>query len=175
PKDFIGAVIGPGGKVIQEMQKETNTVITITEDDTAGIVEIASADKASIDAAVARIKAIVAVPEVGEIYHGQVKSILSFGAFVEILPGKDGLLHVSEIDYKRIENVEDVLKVGDYVDVKLLEIDEKTGKLRLSRKALLEKPEGWVEEEPRNHNGNRHKEHGHRHPHRNHDHKKEEE
>lgn len=177
PKDFIGAVIGPGGKVIQEMQKETNTVITITEDDQVGIVEIASADKASIDAAVARIKAITAVPEVGEIYHGQVKSILAFGAFVEILPGKDGLLHVSEIDYKRVENVEDVLKVGDYVDVKLIEIDAKTGKLRLSRRALMEKPEGWVEEEPRANKGGNHHKGGHdRRPggHRNHEHKKEE-
>jgi polyribonucleotide nucleotidyltransferase len=141
PRDFIGAVIGPGGKIIQEMQRETNTVINITEEGDFGIIDIASADKPSIDAAIARIKAIVAVPEVGEIYHGTVKSVLAFGAFIEILPGKDGLLHVSEIDYKRIEKVEDALKVGDKIDVKLLEIDPKTGKLKLSRKALLPKPE----------------------------------
>ena len=140
-KEFIGAVIGPAGKIIQEMQRDTNTVITITEEGNFGIVDIASSNKDSIDAAIARIKAIVAVPEVGEIYHGTVKSVLAFGAFVEILPGKDGLLHVSEIDYKRIENVEDVLKVGDVVEVKLVEIDKKTGKLKLSRKALLPKPE----------------------------------
>ncbi|MDR2410673.1 MAG: polyribonucleotide nucleotidyltransferase [Bacteroidales bacterium] len=141
PREFIGAVIGPGGKIIQEMQRETNTVINIMEDGDFGIIDIASADKPSIEAAVARIKAIVAVPEVGEIYHGTVKSILAFGAFIEILPGKDGLLHVSEIDHKRIENVETVLKVGDKIDVKLLEIDAKTGKLKLSRKALIPKPE----------------------------------
>ena len=142
PKEFIGAVIGPGGKIIQEMQRETNTIITITEVGEFGIVEIASPDKVSIDAAIERIKAIVAVPEVGEIYLGTVKSIPAFGAFVEIIPGKEGLLHVSEIDHKRIANVEDVLNVGDKIEVKLLEIDAKTGKLKLSRKALLPKPEG---------------------------------
>ncbi len=141
PRESIGAVIGPGGKIIQEMQRETNTIINITEDGDFGIIDIASSDKASIDAAIAKIKGIVAVPEVGEIYHGTVKSILAFGAFVEILPGKDGLLHISEIDHKRINNVEDVLKVGDKLDVKLIEIDKKTGKLKLSRKALLPKPE----------------------------------
>jgi polyribonucleotide nucleotidyltransferase len=141
PRESIGAVIGPGGKIIQEMQRETNTIINITEDGDFGIIDIASSDKASIDAAIAKIKGIVAVPEVGEIYHGTVKSILAFGAFVEILPGKDGLLHISEIDHKRINNVEDVLKVGDKIDVKLLEIDKKTGKLKLSHKALLPKPE----------------------------------
>ena len=140
-KEFIGAVIGPGGKIIQEIQRETNTVISITEEGEFGIVEVASADKASIDAAVAWVRGIVAVPEVGEIYNGTVKSIPAFGAFVEILPGKEGLLHVSEIDHKRIANVEDVLKVGDKIEVKLLEIEAKTGKLRLSRKALLPKPE----------------------------------
>ena len=140
-KEFIGAVIGPGGKIIQEIQRTTNTIITITEEGELGIVEIASADKASIDAAMEWVKGIVAVPEVGEIYHGTVKSIPAFGAFVEILPGKEGLLHVSEIDHKRIANVEDVLKVGDKIEVKLLEIDTKTGKLKLSRKALLPKPE----------------------------------
>ena len=138
PRESIGAVIGPAGKIIQEMQRETNTIISITEEGDLGIVDIASADKASIDAAIAKIKAIVAVPEVGEVYTGTVKSILAFGAFVEILPGRDGLLHISEIDTKRIQNVEDVLQVGDKVEVKLLEIDKKSGKLRLSRKALLE-------------------------------------
>ncbi|MDR1879078.1 MAG: polyribonucleotide nucleotidyltransferase [Bacteroidales bacterium] len=141
PREFIGAVIGPGGKIIQEMQRETNTIINITEEGEFGIIDIASSDKDSIDAAIARIKLIVAVPEVNEIYHGTVKSILAFGAFVEILPGKDGLLHISEIDHKRINNVEDVLKVGDKLDVKLIEIDKKTGKLKLSRKVLLPKPE----------------------------------
>lgn len=145
PKDFIGAVIGPGGKVIQEMQRETNTIITITEEGESGIVDIASSDKESIEAAIAKIKAIIAVPEVGEIYNGLVKSITPFGAFVEILPGKDGLLHVSEIDYKRIDNIEDAIKVGDHIEVKLIEIDAKTNKLRLSRKVLLPKPEGYVE------------------------------
>ena len=140
-KEFIGAVIGPGGKIIQEIQRETNTIITITEVGEVGIVEVASPDKASIVAAIERIKAIVAVPEVGATYLGKVKSIPAFGAFVEILPGKEGLLHVSEIDHKRIANVEDVLKVGDKIEVKLLEIDAKTGKLKLSRKALLPKPE----------------------------------
>jgi polyribonucleotide nucleotidyltransferase len=141
PRESIGAVIGPGGKIIQEMQRETNTVINITEEGNFGIIDIASSDKASIDAAIAKIRGIIAVPEEGEIYQGKVKSIMTFGAFVEILPGKDGLLHVSEIDYKRITNVEDVLKVGDKIEVKLLEIDKKTGKLRLSRKVLLPKPE----------------------------------
>jgi polyribonucleotide nucleotidyltransferase len=141
PRESIGAVIGPGGKIIQEMQRETNTIINITEEGEFGIIDIASSDKASIDAAMAKIKGIVAVPEVGEIYHGTIKSILAFGAFVEILPGKDGLLHISEIEHKRINNVEDVLKVGDKIEVKLLEIDKKTGKLKLSRKILLPKPE----------------------------------
>jgi polyribonucleotide nucleotidyltransferase len=140
-KEFIGAVIGPGGKIIQEIQRTTNTVITITEEGELGIVEIASADKASIDAAIEWVKGIVAVPEIGETYNGLIKSIVAFGAFVEILPNKEGLLHVSEIDHKRIANVEDVLKVGDRIEVKLLEVDAKTGKLKLSRKALLPKPE----------------------------------
>lgn len=145
PKDQIGAVIGPGGKIIQEIQRETNTVISIEETDGVGIVEIASADKASIEAALEMINAIVAIPEVGEVYKGKVKSIVTFGAFVEILPGKEGLLHVSEIDWKRIANVEDVLKEGQEIEVKLIEVDTKTGKLRLSRKVLLEKPEGEPE------------------------------
>ena len=146
PKDMIGAVIGPGGKVIQEMQKDTNTTICITEDDQKGIVEIASQNKEDIEAAKAKIRAIVAVPEVGEIYDGKVTSIMAFGAFVEIIPNKDGLLHISEIDWKRYETMEETgLKEGDHVKVKLIEIDQKTGKLRLSRKALLPKPEGYEE------------------------------
>ena len=140
-KEFIGAIIGPGGKVIQEMQKETGTVITIQEEGNFGIIDIVSNDKPSIEAAKARIKAIVAVPEVGEEYLGTVKNIVAFGAFVEILPGKDALLHISEIDWKRIEKVEDVLKVGDKIKVKLIGVDPKTGKLKLSRRALIPRPE----------------------------------
>ena len=140
PKDMIGAVIGPGGKIIQEIQAETNTVITIEENDGVGRVEISSNDKESIEAAMQVVNAIVAVPEVGEIYKGKVKSIVPFGAFIEILPGKEGLLHISEIDWKRIEKVEDVLKEGEEIEVKLIEVDPKTNKLRLSRKALLQRP-----------------------------------
>ena len=147
-KDFIGAVIGPGGKVIQEIQKTTGTTITITESDKSGIVDVFGPDKAAIDAAMARIKGIVAVPEVGEQYNGTIKSIVAFGAFVEILPGKEALLHISEIDYKRFETMEETgLKEGDKIDVKLIGLDSKTGKLKLSHKALLPKPEGWVEPE----------------------------
>jgi len=141
PKEFIGAVIGPGGKIIQEMQKETNTVIVIEEVGDQGVVQISSSNKDSIDRAVARIRAITATPEVGEIYHGKVKSIMAFGAFVEILPGKDGLLHISEIDHRRIESMDGVLKEGEMIDVKLIEVDKKTGKFKLSRKALIPKPE----------------------------------
>ena len=156
PGEFIGAVIGTGGKVIQDIQKTTGTTITITEEGDKGIVDIFGENKDAMDAALARIKAITTVPEVGEVYHGKVVSILEFGAFVEILPGKEGLLHISELDYKKVDKVEDVLQVGDEVDVKLLEIDEKTGKMRLSRKALLPAPEGWVEHErkPRLNGGN---------------------
>jgi len=154
--EFIGAVIGTGGKVIQDIQKTTGTTITITEEGDKGIVDIFGENKDAMDAALARIKAITTVPEVGEVYHGKVVSILEFGAFVEILPGKEGLLHISELDYKKVDKVEDVLQVGDEVDVKLLEIDEKTGKMRLSRRALLPAPEGWVEHErkPRLNGGN---------------------
>ena len=157
----IGAVIGPGGKVVQEIQKVTNTVIVITEEENCGIVEIASTNKEDLEAAKAKVRAIVAVPEVGEVYRGTVRSIMAFGAFVEILPGKDGLLHISEVDWKRLENLDGILKEGDQIDVKLIEIEQKTGKLRLSRKALLPKPEGYVErpERPRNdkkgHNDNK--------------------
>ena len=148
PKDFIGAVIGPGGKVIQDIQKTTNTTITITENDEAGVVDIFGVDKAALDGALERIKAIVAVPEVGEVYDGKIKSIVSFGAFVEILPGKEALLHISEIDYKRFETMEETgLHEGDMIKVKLIGVDAKTNKYKLSRKALLPKPEGWVERE----------------------------
>jgi polyribonucleotide nucleotidyltransferase len=147
PGEFIGAVIGTGGKVIQEMQKSTNTTITITEVDGQGVIDIFGENKECMDAALARIKAITTVPEVGETYHGKVVSILEFGAFVEILPGKEGLLHISELDYKKVEKVEDVVNVGDELDVKLLEIDSKSGKMRLSRRALMPAPEGWVERE----------------------------
>jgi len=140
-KEFIGAVIGPGGKIIQDIQKTTGATITIEEVGDKGVIEIMSPDKASIDAATARIKGIVSVPEVGEVYHAKVKSIMPYGAFVEILPGKEGLLHVSEIDWKRIENVSDVLKEGDEIDVKLLSVDVKSGKFKLSAKALKPRPE----------------------------------
>lgn len=141
PRDMIGAIIGPGGKVIQEMQRETGTQINIEEVDNKGVITIYSSSLDAMAAARKRINAIVAIPEVGEVYHGKVKSITPYGAFVEIMPNRDGLLHVSEIDWKRVEKVEDYFKVGDEVDVKLLEIEAKTGKLRLSRKALIPKPQ----------------------------------
>ncbi len=140
-KDQIGAVIGPGGKVVQEIQKESGATVNIEEKDNYGYVSIFSADKASMDKAVSRVKGIVAVPEVGEVYKGVVKTIMPFGAFVEFMPGKDGLLHISEIVWERLETVEGVLSVGDEVEVKLVEIDKKTGKFRLSRKVLLPRPE----------------------------------
>jgi len=157
PNTFIGAVIGTGGKVIQEIQKTTGTTITITEQGDFGIIDIFGENKEGMDAALATIKAITTVPEVGEVYTGKVVSILEFGAFVEILPGKEGLLHISELDWKKVDKVEDVVKVGEEVTVKLLEVDERSGKLRLSRKALIEKPEGYVEPErkPRPSNGDR--------------------
>lgn len=140
PSDFIGAVIGPGGKVIQEIQKTTGATITITEVDGTGVVDIFADNKDAIEAALARVKGIVTVPEVGEIYTGKIKSIVSFGAFVEILPGKDGLLHISEIDHKRFNDMDETgLKEGDVVEVKLIDVDKKTGKLKLSKKALIEK------------------------------------
>jgi polyribonucleotide nucleotidyltransferase len=137
PKEMIGAVIGPGGKIIQEIQATTGTVVTITEEGQFGTVAISADNKESIDNALARVNAIVAIPEVGKIYKGKVKSIVPFGAFVEILPGKDGLLHISEIDWKRVEKTEDVLKEGEIIDVKLIDIDARSGKLKLSRKVLL--------------------------------------
>lgn len=160
PKEMIGAVIGPQGKVIQGIQEETGATISIDEDEKLGIgrVEIASKDKASIDAALAKIKAIVAQPEEGEVYEGTVRSILDFGAFVEFMPGRDGLLHISEISWDRLDNMETSgLKEGDKLTVKLLEIDKKTGKYRLSTRALTPKPEGYVEREarPRREGGDR--------------------
>jgi polyribonucleotide nucleotidyltransferase len=140
PRDFIGAIIGPGGKVIQEMQKMTGTTIVIEEVGEFGVIDIVADNVEAKDAVVERIKRIVAVPEVGEIYKGKVKNITSFGAFVEILPGQDGLLHISEIDWKRLNTVEEALKVGDEIEVKLIDVDAKTGKLKLSRKVLLPKP-----------------------------------
>lgn len=141
PKEYIGAIIGPGGKIIQELQRETDTTIIIEETNGKGVVDIFADNKESIDQAVKKIKEIVAEPEIGETYHGKVKSIVAFGAFVEILPGKEGLLHISEIAHKRLETVGEVLKEGDMVDVKLIDIDQKTGKFKLSRKVLLPKPE----------------------------------
>ena len=150
PKEFIGAVIGPGGKIIQQMQEETGATITIEETDGVGKVQVSAPNKDSIDAALGKIKAIVAVPEIGEVYEGTVRCIMPYGCFVEILPGKDGLLHISEIDWKRLETVEEAgIKEGDKIKVKLLEIDPKTGKYKLSRRVLLEKPEGYVEPQRR--------------------------
>lgn len=150
PKEFIGAIIGPGGKIIQQMQEETGATITIDEADGKGKVQVSGANKEIIDAALAKIKAIVAVPEVGEVYEGTVRSIMPYGCFVEIMPGKDGLLHISEIDWKRLETVEEAgIKEGDKIQVKLMEIDPKTGKYKLSHRALLPKPEGYVERERR--------------------------
>ena len=150
PKEFIGAVIGPGGKIIQQIQEETGATITIEETEGIGKVQVSAPNKESIDAALGKIKAIVAVPEIGEVYEGTVRSIMPYGCFVEILPGKDGLLHISEIDWKRLETVEEAgIKEGDKLKVKLLDIDPKTGKYKLSRRVLLEKPEGYVEPQRR--------------------------
>ena len=148
PKEFIGAVIGPGGKIIQGMQEETGVTITIEEEDGVGKIQVSGPNKESIDAAIAQIRAIVAIPEVGEVYDAKVMSIMPYGCFVEFMPGKEGLLHISEISWKRLETVEEAgLKEGDHIQVKLLEIDEKTGKFRLSHRVLEEKPEG-MEERP---------------------------
>ena len=150
PKEFIGAVIGPGGKIIQGMQEETGATISIEEVDGEGIIEIAASNAASIEAAISKIRAIVAIPEVGEVYEGTVRSVMPYGAFVEFMAGKDGLLHISEIDWKRFETIEETgLAEGDKIKVKLLEIDPKTGKFKLSRRVLLDKPEGYVERERR--------------------------
>ena len=156
PKEFIGAVIGPGGKIIQQMQEDTKTTITIDETDGVGKVQVAGPDKEAIDAALAKIRAIVAIPEVGEVYDGVVRSIMPYGCFVEIMPGKDGLLHISEIDWKRLETVEEAgIKEGDHITVKLLEIDPKTGKYKLSHRVLIPKPEGYVERPARRERGER--------------------
>ena len=146
PKEFIGAVIGPGGKIIQQMQEDTGATITIDEEDGVGKIQVSGPNKEAIDAAIAKIKAIVAIPEVGEVYEGTVRSIMPYGCFVEFMPGKDGLLHISEIDWKRLETVEEAgIKEGDKITVKLLEIDPKTGKFKLSHRVLIEKPEGYQE------------------------------
>lgn len=147
PKDMIGAVIGPGGKIIQGIQADTGATIAITEDENNGIVEVSGPNLEILEAAKARVKAIVALPEVGEIYKGKVKSIVAFGAFIEIMPGKEGLLHVSELDWRRVESASEILKENDIVEVKLIGVEEKTGKLKLSRRALIPKPEGYVERE----------------------------
>ena len=142
PKEFIGAIIGPGGKIIQGMQEETGATITIEEADGVGKIQIAGTNKKSIEDAIRIIKGIVAVPEVGEVYTGKIRSVMPYGAFVEFLPGKDGLLHISEIDWKRLETIEEAgIKEGDEIQVKLLDIDPKTGKFKLSHKVLLPKPE----------------------------------
>ena len=157
PKEFIGAVIGPGGKIIQDMQEEAGATITIDEEDGVGKIQVSGPNKESIDAAVAKIRAIVAIPEVGEVYDAKVVSIMPYGCFVEFMPGKEGLLHISEIAWKRLETVEETgIKEGDTIQVKLLEIDDKTGKFRLSHRVLEEKPEGWEERparRPRRENG----------------------
>lgn len=158
PKEFIGAIIGPGGKIIQQMQEDTGATITIDEVDGVGKIQVSAPNKTAIDAALGKIKAIVAVPEIGETYEGTVRSIMPYGCFVEIMPGKDGLLHISEIDWKRLETVEEAgIKEGDKIQVKLLDIDPKTGKYKLSRRCLLEKPEGYVEPQrrPRGDRGDR--------------------
>lgn len=150
PKEFIGAIIGPGGKIIQQMQEESGATITIDEVDGVGKIQVSAPNKTAIDAAMGKIKSIVAVPEIGEVYEGTVRSIMPYGCFVEIMPGKDGLLHISEIDWKRLETVEEAgIKEGDKLQVKLLDIDPKTGKYKLSRRCLLEKPEGYVEPQRR--------------------------
>ena len=150
PKEYIGAVIGPGGKIIQGMQEETGATITIEETDGVGKVQVSAPNKASIDAAVAKIRAIVAIPEVGETYEAKVVSIMPYGCFVEFMPGKEGLLHISELDWKRFDTVEEAgIHEGDKISVKLLDIDAKTGKFRLSHRALLEKPEGYEERQAR--------------------------
>ena len=155
PKEFIGAVIGPGGKIIQQMQEDTGTTITIDETDGVGKVQVSAPNKENIDAAIQKIKAIVAIPEVGEIYEGTIRSIMPYGCFVEIMPGKDGLLHISEINWNRLNTVEDAgLHEGDKIKVKLMEIDPKTGKYKLSHRVLEPKPEGY-QERPRRPRGER--------------------
>jgi len=163
-REYIGAVIGPGGKIIQEMQRETGTTINIEEVGDHGVIKIFSANKEGIDKAKAKIKGIVCEPEIGETYDGVVKSIVPFGAFVEFMPGKQGLLHISEVSWKRLESLEGVMKEGDSIKIKLIGTDPKTGKLRLSHKVLLPKPEGMSAEPER-------REHGDRPPRHNDDHR----
>ena len=141
---MIGAVIGPGGKVIQGIQADTGATLVIEEIDGQGVIDISATNKASIDAALAKVKGIVSVPEVGEVFEGKVKSVVEFGAFVEFLPGKEGLLHISEIDWKRLDSLQGIIKEGDIVKVKLIAIDPKTGKYRLSKKVLMPKPQPTV-------------------------------
>ena len=160
PKEYIGAVIGPGGKIIQGMQEETGTTITIDEVDGVGKVQVSAPNKESIEAALAKIRAIVAIPEVGEVYDAKIVSIMPYGCFVEFMPGREGLLHISEMDWRRLNSVEETgLKEGDHIKVKLLEINEKTGKFRLSSKVLMEKPEG-LEERPQRPRNDRQRGHG---------------
>ena len=148
PKEFISAIIGPGGKIIQGIQEKSGANVSIEEIDGEGRVEVSSSDKAALDKALSMIRAIVAVPEVGEVYDAKVTSVMPYGLFVEFMPGKDGLLHISEIDWRRFEKIEDTgLQEGDSIRVQLLEIDPKTGKYRLSHRSLLPKPEGWTEPE----------------------------
>ena len=150
PKELIGAVIGPGGKVIQGIQEASGATVSIDEIDEGGYIEVAAANKAAIDKALELINAIVELPEEGKTYHGKVRSIMDFGAFVEFMPNRDGLLHISEISWDRLPDMEaSGLKEGDEVDVKLIEVDKKTGKFRLSMRALTPKPEGWVEPQRR--------------------------
>ena len=165
PKEFIGAVIGPGGKIIQQMQEDTGATITIDETDGVGKVQVSAPNKESIDAAIAKIKAIVAIPEIGEVYEGTVRSIMPYGCFVEFMPGKDGLLHISEIDWKRLETVEEAgIKEGDKIQVKLMEIDPKTGKFKLSHRVLIEKPADYVEPQQRRRERGERPERGERRP-----------
>lgn len=155
-KEFIGAIIGPGGKIIQGIQEKTGAVISIDEIDGVGKIEVSGNNKETIEAAMKAIKAIVAIPEIGEVYEGKISSVMPYGAFVEFMPGKDGLLHISEIDWVRLETVEQSgLREGDLVKVKLVDIDPKTGKFKLSRRALLPKPEGYEERPPRQERGDR--------------------
>ena len=165
PKEFIGAVIGPGGKIIQQMQEDTGATITIDEEDGVGKIQVSGPNKESIDAAIAKIRAIVASPEVGEVYEGTVRSIMPYGCFVEFMPGKDGLLHISEIDWKRLETVEEAgIKEGDKITVKLLEIDPKTGKFKLSHRVLIDKPADYVEPQQRRRERGERPERGERRP-----------
>jgi polyribonucleotide nucleotidyltransferase len=153
--EYIGAIIGPGGKIIQEIQRETGTTISIEEKENKGFVKVFAVNKDSIDKAMNWIKGIVSVPDVGAEYDSTVKSIMPYGAFVEFMPGKQGLLHISEVSWSRLENLDGILKEGDSIKVKLLEVDPKTGKYKLSRKVLMEKPEGYVEPAPREPRGDR--------------------